>query len=62
MFPAGYLVALIDLEEGDLRLLSNVEDCSAEEIYNGMPVEVGYAETANDQRVPIFRPVSGDRP
>jgi uncharacterized OB-fold protein len=56
MFEEGFLVALIELEEG-IRLLSNVEGTTADEIENGMAVEVCYAETADGGAVPIFRPL-----
>ena len=58
MFEEGFVVALIDLEEG-IRLLSNVEGVAAGETLNGMAVEVGYAETADEKAVPIFRPLRG---
>ena len=55
MFPEGYLVALIDLEEG-LRLLSNLCDVEPEDVTNGMPVEVFFVPTAEERAVPQFRP------
>ncbi len=57
MFEPGTLVALIDLEEG-VRLLSNLVDVPEAEVENGMAVEVLYVETANDGRVPVFRPLA----
>ena len=57
MFDPGTLVALIELEEG-IRLLSNLTDVSEAEVENDMAVEVLYVETANDGRVPVFRPLA----
>jgi uncharacterized OB-fold protein len=50
-----YNVSLIDLEEGP-RLISNVIDCSPEQVKIGMPVEVVY-EDNEDFTLPKFRPV-----
>ena len=57
MFDEDFLVALIDLEEG-LRLLSNLCDVAAEDVQNGMAVEVFFAPTAGGKAVPQFRPRS----
>ncbi len=58
MFGHGYLVALIDLEEG-IRLLSNLCDIALEDARNDMPVEVFFVPTAEDATVPQFRPAKG---
>jgi len=58
MFEPGYLIALIDLEEG-LRLLSNLCDVEPEDITIGMPLEVFFVETADDGVVHQFRPRGG---
>lgn len=59
MFEPGYLVALIDLEEG-IRLLSNLCEVTQEKVTNGMPVEVFFAPTAGGKAVPVFRPQGGE--
>ena len=56
MFEPGYLVALIDLEEG-IRMLSNLCDVAPEDVRNGMEVEVFFTATAGDKKVHQFRPV-----
>ena len=58
MFEPGYLVALIDLEEG-IRLLSNLCEVSEDDVRNGMPVEVFFVPTAGDKAAPVFRPRKG---
>jgi hypothetical protein len=58
MFEPGYLVALIDLDEG-IRLLSNLCDVRPEDVQIGMAVEVFFVETAEDGRVHQFRPADG---
>ncbi len=56
MFEPGYLVALIDLEEG-IRLLSNLCGVTREEAEVGMAVEVCFAATADGKQVHQFRPL-----
>ncbi len=56
MFEPGYLVALIDLEEG-IRMLSNLVGIAAEEAEVGMAVGVCFAATADEKQVPQFRPL-----
>ena len=55
MFELGYLIALVDLEEGP-RLLSNLCDVAPEDIEIGMPLEVFFVETAEAGAVHQFRP------
>ena len=49
-----YNVSLVDLEEGG-RLVSNVVECSPEEVTIGMPVEVVFEDMA-EYTLPKFRP------
>lgn len=61
MFEPGFIVALIDLEEG-IRLLSNLcgvapGGSAPDRILNGMPVEVFFERVGADAAVPQFRPV-----
>ncbi len=58
MFEPGYLIALVDLEEGQ-RLLSNLCDVAPEDVEIGMPLEVFFVETADGGSVPQFRPRKG---
>jgi len=60
MFEPGYLVALVDLEEGP-RILSNLCEVAPEDISVGMPLEVFFVDTADDGAVHQFRPVAEDR-
>lgn len=52
-----YVVALVDLTEG-VRLLSNIVDCSPEEVRIGMAVELTYQER-DGQVLFMFRPAKG---
>lgn len=53
--PAPYVVALIALEEGP-RLISNIIDCSPEEVRIGMPVQVRF-ESEEGILLPRFAPL-----
>ena len=57
MFEDGYLVALVDLEEG-MRMLTNLCDVAEADIEIGMPLEVFFVDTANDGAVHQFRPAA----
>ena len=49
-------VAVIALEEG-FRLVSNVVDIPFEQITAGLPVQVKFAPTMGNKKVPVFAPV-----
>ena len=49
-----YVVAVAEMLEG-VRMISNVIDGSAEDIYVGMPVEVVFQDVAEDLTLPMFR-------
>jgi hypothetical protein len=53
---APRIVVLVDLDEG-VRLVSNLVDAGADEVANGMAVEVCY-RTCDGVVLPQFRPVS----
>lgn len=55
LFEPGLIVALIDLEEG-VRLLSNLCEVSLEDVHSGMQVELFFAQTQGEDKVPQFRP------
>ena len=58
MFEPGYLVALVDLDEG-IRILSNLCDVPQGDIEVGMRLEVFFVDTADGGRVHQFRPAQG---
>lgn len=61
-FEPGYIVALVDLEEGT-RLVSNLCDVDPAQAEIGMAVEVVYEEFDGGLVLPLFRPVdAGARP
>jgi len=53
-YPAPYVVALIDLEEGP-RMMSGVIDADPADLRVGAPVEVCFAQWSPDIQMPLFR-------
>ncbi len=53
-----YVAALVDLEEGP-RMMTNVVECSFDELTADMPLEVVYEQVSDDPlvKLPRFRPV-----
>jgi uncharacterized OB-fold protein len=51
----GYIVALVELEEGT-RLVSNLVGVDAAEVRIGMAVEVAFVAVDPDLTLPMFRP------
>ena len=49
-----YIVALIDLDEG-VRVVSNIVDCTPEEVHPEMPVELFFREVNETITLPQFR-------
>ena len=54
-FDYPYVVAVIELEEGT-RLLSNVVDIEAADVYIGLPVEVRFVAVDDELTLPLFAP------
>jgi uncharacterized OB-fold protein len=54
-FEDGYVVALVDLEEGT-RLVTNLIDVAPESVSIGMPVTVRYVEFDGGLVLPLFAP------
>ncbi|CAM3131768.1 Zn-ribbon domain-containing OB-fold protein [Mycobacterium colombiense] len=55
-FDAPYILAVVDLEEG-CAMLTNIVDCSPDEVRVGMPVQVAFLEV-DGGALPVFRPVA----
>lgn len=57
--PRGFdeppLIVLVDLEEGGIRLISNIVDAQLENLTPDAPVEVDFELTARGRTVPVFR-------
>jgi uncharacterized OB-fold protein len=57
--PIGFdeppIIALVDLEEGGIRLITNIVDASLDEIDNDAPVVVDFEKTAKGKSLPVFR-------
>jgi len=54
-FPAPYVVAIIELEEGG-HMLSNVVDGAPEQLRVGLPVAVTFRPMSEEITLPLFRP------
>ncbi len=57
--PIGFdeppLIALVELEEGGVRLITNIVDADLAELANDAPVEVDFEKTASGKSLPVFR-------
>lgn len=56
-FPTPYVYAIIELEEGPL-FGSNVINCSVDDVYVGMPVEVVFDDISDTLSLPKFQPAT----
>ncbi|MAJ61077.1 MAG: hypothetical protein CBC48_14575 [bacterium TMED88] len=59
-FDPGYIVGLVELEEGT-RLLTNIVDVDPEEVRVGMSLELVVRSDNSDCPLPMFRPVRPER-
>ena len=53
-YPAPYVVALIDLEEGP-RMMSNIIEAEPEQVSIGAAVSVTFSTWAEGTTLPVFR-------
>ena len=53
-FDAPYVVAIVELEEG-WHMLTNLVDCTPEEVAIGLPVEVDFRAVSDEITLPCFR-------
>jgi len=53
-FDAPYVVAIVELEEG-WHMLTNLVDCTPEEVATGLPVEVDFRAVSDEITLPCFR-------
>jgi len=51
-----YIAAVVELEEGP-RVMTNLVDCSPEELHVDMALEVAYRDLTPDITAPVFRPL-----
>ena len=59
-FEPGYVVALVELEEGT-RLVSNLVGIDGADTEIGLAVEVVYETVADGLVLPLFQPAGGPR-
>lgn len=55
-FDPGYVVGLVELEEGT-RLVTNIVDIDPERVAIGLPVELVVRKQNSEQPLPLFRPM-----
>ncbi|MPZ23459.1 MAG: hypothetical protein GEU28_07925 [Dehalococcoidia bacterium] len=53
-----YNIAIVELDEGPFYM-TNLVDCSDQELYSGMPLEVTFERATDDISLPHFRPAPG---
>jgi len=53
-----YIYAVIELDEG-VKIPSNLQECSLEEVEIDMPVELVFIEREG-KKIPVFKPVQRD--
>lgn len=57
--PVGFaeapIIALVDLEEGGVRLITNIVDAALEDLANDAPVVVDFEKTPSGKSLPVFR-------
>lgn len=51
-----YVAAHVDLEEGP-RMMTNIIDCTFDELRPDMPVELRFMEISKEYSIPVFTPV-----
>jgi hypothetical protein len=57
-----YTLIVVDLEEQPgLRFVSELVDCSPDDVEVGMPVEVVWEDVTDEITLPLFKPTSADR-
>jgi hypothetical protein len=53
-----YLLAVVELEEqSNLRLVTNLVECTEDDVHINMPVEVTYEHVNAEMTLPMFRPL-----
>jgi uncharacterized OB-fold protein len=59
-FDYPLVVGLVELDEG-VRIVSNIVDCTRDQIEIGMPLEVTWLDSDEDITLPVFRPARQPR-
>ena len=56
-FEVPYVVAILDMAEG-YQMLSNLVDCTPEQVAIGMPVALAWEDASEEITLPKFRPAT----
>jgi uncharacterized OB-fold protein len=54
--PPGYVLALVDLDEG-VRMMTHIVGTENAAVRVGMPVEVDFRRASDEIALPVFRPL-----
>jgi uncharacterized protein len=57
--PTPYVVGVVELDEG-IRMMSNIIDCSPDDVEIGMAVSVRFGTNWERRMLPFFAPVRAD--
>jgi uncharacterized protein len=52
-----YVLAIVELDEQPVRLMTRIVECEPDEVRVGMTVEVVFRRAADDVWLPLFRPI-----
>ncbi len=51
-----YVVAMVELDEGGVQMMTNIVGCDVDDVKVGMPVEVAFDEVTEEITLPKFKP------
>lgn len=54
-----YVAAMVELEEGGLKMMTNIVNCAPEEVSIGMSVRLTFVDAQAGHRLPMFEPRGG---
>lgn len=60
-FETPYVLAVVALDGGG-RMLTNIVGADPATVATGMPVRVVFLDQPDDRALPLFEPITGDRP
>ena len=53
---APYVVAMVELDEGGVQMMTNIVECEPGDVSIGMPVQVTFEDVTDDVTLPKFKP------
>jgi uncharacterized OB-fold protein len=55
LYRTPHEVVLVQMDDENVRIISNMVDSDPDEIYIGMPVELDFVQITDDWPLPVFR-------